>query len=429
MMKFGRHEITGGCVLLGSAVLAGAVQAATEEEIQAQEQLRYEIQQLKLINRSQAQQIQAMEVRLNGVEQAAGVEGQGATTESASPAQQTAGAEGEIKREAGPSQSVENVLQEEHTLFANKWTIDASLNYTHYDRKQLVLDGFLALDAIFLGDISIDDVESDIISLDFGARYNLTDRWQLGVRVPFLSRFSTYTKNTTADEDVAQADVDTTFELGDIELSSYYKLVQETERWPDTVWNVRLKAPTGKDPYGIKNVENEYVDTNGTADDSDDTIIFHTYPSELPTGSGLWALSTGFSFVKTTDPAILFANIEYTHQFANSFDDISSEAGVTQPGDVRLGDSLAYGLGIAFALNDRTSLSFAFSQRLQEEAEIKYEGESWDTVSGSDGNAATFSTGVTYALGRKSAISTSVGIGLTPDAPDFSLSVKFPYSF
>jgi len=410
-----RMEITGGCVLLGSSVLATGVQAATEEEIQAQEQLRFEIQQLKLINQNQAQQIQAMEARLQGMEQQAGIE----PAAAAQPAgQSTQTAEADVKREAGPSQSVENVLQEEHTLFSNKWTVDASLNYSHYDRKQLVLDGFLALDAIFLGDISVDDVESDIISLDFGTRYNVTDRWQLGVRVPFLSRYSTYTKNTAADEGVVQSDVDTSFKLGDLELSSYYQLFPESGRWPDTVWNVRLKAPTGKDPYGIKNVTREYDDGS-----------IHIYPSELPTGSGLWALSTGFSFVKTIDPAILFASIEYTHQFANSFDDISSEVDVTQPGEVRLGDSISYGLGMALALNDRTSLSFAFSQRIQEEAETKVSGESWENVKSSDGNAATFTSGVTYALGSKSAISTSVGIGLTPDAPDFSLSMKFPYSF
>ena len=409
-------EVTGSCILLGGSLWASGLQAATEEELQAQEQLRFEIQQLKLINQSQAQQLQALEARLQGVEQ---------RTDNLADSAQAQGAggepqpeDGEVKREAGPSQSVENVLQAEHTLFSNKWTVDASFNYSHYDRKQLVLDGFLALDAIFLGDISVDDVESDIISLDFGARYNVTDRWQLGVRVPFLSRFSTYTKNTAADEGVVQSDVDTTFRLGDLELSSYYQLMPESQLWPDTVWNLRLKAPTGKDPYGIKNITREYDDGS-----------IHIYPSELPTGSGLWALSTGFSFVKTTDPAILFASIEYTHQFAGSFDDISSEVDITQPGEVRLGDAISYGIGMALALNDRTSLSFAFSQRIQEEAETKISGGSWENVKSSDGNAATFTTGVTYAIGSKSAISTSIGIGLTPDSPDFSLTVRFPYSF
>jgi len=411
-----RMEITGSCILLSSSILATGVQAATEEELLSQEQLRFELQQLKLINQNQAQQIQAMEARLRGVEQQTGIAAGGAAAQASGTAAQTANEE--VKREAGPSLSVENVLQEEHTLFSNKWTIDASFNYTHYDRKQLVLDGFLALDAIFLGDISVDDVESDIISLDFGACYNLTDRWQLGVRVPFLSRYSTYTKNTAADEGVVQSDVDSSFKLGDMELSSYYQLIPESRSWPDTVWNVRLKAPTGKDPYGIKSITREYEGGS-----------IHTYPSELPTGSGLWAMSTGLSFVKTTDPAILFASIEYTHQFADSFDDISSEVDVTQPGEVRLGDSISYGVGMALALNDRTSLSFAFSQRIQDEAETKLPGGDWEKVTSSDGNAATFTTGVTYAVGSKSAISTSLGIGLTPDSPDFSFSIKFPYSF
>ncbi len=32
----------------------------------------------------------------------------------------------------------------------------------------------------------------------------------------------------------------------------YYRLFEETEDNPDTVVSFRVKAPTGKDPYGIK---------------------------------------------------------------------------------------------------------------------------------------------------------------------------------
>ena len=95
-----------------------------------------------------------------------------------------------------------------------------------------------------------------------------------------------------------------------------------------------------------------------------------TYPTELPTGSGLYSLSTGFSFVKTTDPAILFANIGYTHHFEESFGDISAAAG-NQPGKVKLGDSIHYGVGMAFALNERTSMSLSLSQRISQESETQ----------------------------------------------------------
>lgn len=133
--------------------------------------------------------------------------------------------------------------------------------------------------------------------------------------------------------------------------------------------------------------------------------------------------------MKTVDPAILFASIDYTHQFANDFSDISSDPDVTTPGEVRLGDSLGFGFGVAFAINDRMSLSLAYSQRLQEESESKASGGPWVTAIGSDANAATFTTGITYALDPSLSMSTSLGIGLTPDSPDFTVGIKFPYRF
>lgn len=61
---------------------------------------------------------------------------------------------GEVVREARPSQSVENVFREEHALFSDRLTIEPGINYSYSDRSQLALRGFLALDAIFLGEIN-----------------------------------------------------------------------------------------------------------------------------------------------------------------------------------------------------------------------------------------------------------------------------------
>ncbi len=404
------------------AALYGSHSAAamTEGEMQELNQLRFQVKQLQLINKRQSGQLDQLDSRLNSLE-VPGTEG--TPTQARQPdkaaAQIASGPSDEVQKEAAPSQSVENFLQEEHALFSRPLTLEFGFTYSHYDRKELVLDGFLALDAIFLGAVSVDNVESDILTFDIGARYNLTDRWQVGVSAPFISRWTSYTKDPQAGtpDPAVEADVDETFQLGDVELSTSYKVFAETLSWPDTVWSLRVRAPTGKDPYGIKQIERTVEST---------TLLF---PETLPSGSGVWAASTGFSFVKTTDPAILFANMEYTHHFDGSFDDISSVPGVTSPGEVRLGDALGYGLGVAFAINDRMSMSFSYSQRFQTKSETRAPGGSWNEVTHSDANAATFSTGVTYALGPKWAMSTSLGIGLTPDAPDLSLSVKFPYSF
>jgi len=95
---------------------------------------------------------------------------------------------------------------------------------------------------------------------------------------------------------------------------------------------------------------------------------------------------------------------------------------------VRLGDSWNRGLGLAFALNDGASLSMSFSQQISGQAETKLDGESWESLVGSDANAATFNLGLTYAFTQKATLVTTLGVGLTPDAPDFTLGIRVPYA-
>ncbi len=402
MPAFPQRSVLASGVIAGMALLA--MPASAEETFTASEaeQLRFEIQQLKLINQRHVQQLQEMEFRLNQLDGSSPASPQPRSTTS-SVAQNT---QTPVKRSADPSASVENILLEEHTLFTDKFTFEVGMDYTHYDRKQLVLDGFLALDAIFLGDIAIDDISADIFTLNLGGRYNVNNRWQVGANLPFIYRHGTYQKNFTSDDEntIIEGSTDG-YGLGDITLTSAYQLFPETESRPDIVWNLSLKAPTGEDPYG--------VDTKFIEDENGNQLEI---PEELPTGSGLWSLGTGLSFLKTTDPAILFANLGYTYNFEKDF------GGTT--GEIRLGDSFNYGVGMAFAMNERMSLSMALSHRISMESE-----QNGRKIIGSDANAATFTTGVTYSLSDRLSMLTSVGFGLTPDASDFNISIKFPYRF
>ena len=61
-------------------------------------------------------------------------------------------------------------------------------------------------------------------------------------------------------------------------------------------------------------------------------------------------------------------------------------------------------------------------------ARMRYDGADWIKVIGSDATSATFNLGVTHALSARATVVTMLGIGLTPDAPDFSLTFKVPYS-
>lgn len=319
----------------------------------------------------------------------------------------------EVVKEAGPSQSVRDVLREEHTLFSNRLTIEPAISYAYSDRSQLALNGFLALDAVFLGQISVDDMESHITTFDLGFSYGLSDRLEVGINFPFVYRSSTYQTTGCKNNTSCQATVDDG-NLGDISASLYYRVLRETPTNPDIVWNIGVRAPTGSDPYGI---------TTRQVNNSEGNL---NIPTELPTGNGVWGITSGFSVLKTLDPAIVFASLGYTYNLEENFDDISAEEG-NQPGDVKLGDSINMGFGTAFALNERFSLSMSYAHQILLDSELTTQQTGTYAITGSNANIGVFNIGATYALSDTTSVVSNLGIGLTDDASDITLTFRMPF--
>ncbi len=324
------------------------------------------------------------------------------------------------KRDA-TRRSVDDFLQQEHVAFDRPFVLEAGVEYSRYDRTQLTLNGFLALDAIFLGNIAVDNVASDTFKYTLAARYGLTPRWNLGISAPFIQRFTTYQKGGAGGSASAIAEVEQSSDLaiGDTTVNLSYRLFPETVSRPDVVLTGTVIAPTGQEPYGT---DWRVIEKPG------DEFITFSVPDEQATGNGLWGVGASVSAVKTLDPALLFANFGYTHYISRDFDDLDNRPDTVNPGTVSLGDSWNWGLGLAFALNDRASLSMSFSQQISGQARTRYEGEDWVDLIGSDGNSAMFNLGLTYALGQKTTLVTTLGVGLTPDAPDFTLGIRIPYA-
>lgn len=332
------------------------------------------------------------------------------TSAHSSFAQTSSNNQEEVVKEAGPSQSVRDVLREEHTLFSNRLTIEPGITYSYSDRSQLALNGFLALDAIFLGLINVDDVESHITTFDLAFSYGLTNRLQLGFNLPFVYRSSTY-ETTGCENSTSQtckSSVDDS-DLGDINASLYYRLLTETPTTPDVVWNIGVRAPTGSDPYGIATRQ---VEVENGQDPGGNLNI----PTELPTGNGVWGITSGFSVLKTLDPAIVFASLGYTYNLEDSFD-IRGEAY-----DIKLGDSINMGFGTAFALNEGFSLSMSYSHQVMFDSE-----QDGQEITGSNANVGVFNIGATYALSNTTSVVTNLGIGLTDDASDVTLTFRMPF--
>lgn len=244
--------------------------------------------------------------------------------------------------EPGRTAAEEAVVQREHSpLFDRKLTIDWGISDTYYDRRQLQLSGFLALDAIFLGNLNLGQTKSHQLMSDVDVRYGLTDRISVDVDVPYMYRTATFMNggaggaaNTLSDTSV------NSHALGDVNFGIYYQFVKEHGSVPDVVGSLRVKAPTGTAPFGIKLLQSDPNNTNLVA------------PSKLPTGNGFWSLTAGVSVLKTYDPVVLFGSVSYTYNVARSFSDISSVVGQTQPAKVKLGDIVQFGGGVALAFSE-----------------------------------------------------------------------------
>ncbi|MCP3750708.1 hypothetical protein [Pseudomonas sp. SBB6] len=416
-------------VCLSSLTPATLLYAAADPQVEA---LKQELMELKQRYEAQQQALMVLEQRVRQVEEAPATPApkrltrspaetvkSGQTVASGAPGT-TGSAYGQsLKDDSEPAQSVSNLYDEASGFFGGgKFSVETGLTYTHYDTRALVLNGFLALDSIFLGNINLDRIKADNWTLDLTARYNLDQSWQFDINVPVVYRESTYSSGGAggAGPVSSEATVRRDPTIGDVNFGVAYKFLDESENLPDAVVTLRVKAPTGKDPYGIKLVN----------DPTNDNL---SVPESLPTGNGVWAITPGISLVKTFDPAVLFGSLSYTYNMQDSFSDISPTINTKVPGDVKLGDSWQIGAGIAFALNEKMSMSFSFSDQFASKSKIKPDGGNWQSIPSSDYNAANFNIGMTLAATDNLTIVPNLSIGLTDDAPDFSFSLKFPYYF
>ncbi len=75
------------------------------------------------------------------------------------------------------------------------------------------------------------------------------------------------------------------------------------------------------------------------------------------------------------------------------------------------------------------SISFSSSQLIQQAARLRAEGGPWVRQAGTDVNSSTFNASLTQLLSPRLSMVGTVSIGLTPDAPDYSVGIRFPYTF
>jgi hypothetical protein len=416
MLRAGKSS-TAAVLLMACTMLSTPAWAGPADDVDA---LRAQVEALKTREAEALRKLDALEARLQLLEQSR--VGDSETAEMRGRglwfAQDQGGPGGEEDRKApAPSAAAEDVQLQQQGISNRRFSMEAGLNYSYFDNARINLNGFLALDSIFLGRISIDQLRAHIVTADVTGRFSSTDRLQLDVNVPYLYRYSNFQSGGAGGAATSLTEKSIRDSgLGDISAGANYRILKETAGRPDVVLSARVKAPSGKHPFGVEVEEVEGSEGN--------LVI----PTALSTGSGVWGASLGVSMLKTIDPLVVFGSATYFRNFRRKFDDIDEAEG-DQPGSVKMGDAFQFGAGLAFALNERSSISMSYSQRFVNRARLTPEGGDEQAIVGSQANIGMVNLGATFSLTDKISIISTVGIGLTEDAPSMIAGVRVPVRF
>ncbi|MEP3561072.1 MAG: transporter, partial [Marinobacter sp.] len=222
----------------------------------------------------------------------------------------------------------------------------------------------------------------------FSYDYGLLDNLTVGARLPLVVKYDT--------EDELNV-----YDMGDISFTGRWQPFAYVPGKMSTTFFGTLSTKTGVSPYEIDIKE------------------------QLSTGSGYYSVGGGLSMSKVLDPVVVFGSLSATYNI--TADDLEQVRGGRLLVEVEPGFGLSGSAGFAYSLSYDISLSVS--------AQVSYSDETILTFSNGDQAAAQDQmTGfLSMSLGTRvsdmTIVNTSLGIGLTEDAPDFSLGVSLPINF
>lgn len=288
-------------------------------------------------------------------------------------------------------------------LSGEKFELEPSIEFTHYSVNRLVLEGYTVIPAITVGSIDVRKVDRDTLTFALTGRYTFTDRFQMDLRVPYVSRWD----STTAREVDAGADGDSVTDingngLGDVELGLHYQLPTGGHTGPFYTLNLRAKSRTGEDPFEVP------VDPVSGLE------------RELPTGTGFWGVEPSVTVLLPSDPVVFYGNLGYLWNIERDVV-IQGDTGETE---IDPGDAVRLNLGMGFGLNERASFSLGYEHSYV--FETKQDGTD---IKGTDLQVGSLLLGWSYRKRDNETVSLTISTGVTEDAPDVQIALRLPGLF
>lgn len=297
-----------------------------------------------------------------------------------------------------------------------QFVVEPSLAYSNSSSLRVSLVGYTIIPAILIGLIDVRDVRRNTYTAALRASYGVTNRFEIEGRIPYLYRSDTavgreYLQGGSFDTAVFNGSGNG---IGDMEVTARYQINDGGADMPYFVGSLRFKTRTGRDPY-------EGVFTRTMPGFRGEPV-----QTELPTGSGFYGLQGGLTVLYPADPVVLFGGLNYLYSFPRDDVTLRFDDGSTQNlGRVEPGGIIGFNMGIGLGLNEKMSLSLGYDQNSVEPTKINGQTPP-DAVRLQLG---TMLVGLSYRRTPTSNINFTLGVGVTRDAPDVTLSLRYPMSF
>jgi hypothetical protein len=280
-----------------------------------------------------------------------------------------------------------------------KMVVTPELEYLNSSAVRVAIEGFSIIPALNIGLFDVSELNRDTMTSAVSARLGLGSNFEIEAKVPYVYRQDS-TRNRpigagSSSEILRSVEGDG---LGDIELGAHYQLTDGKDDWPYLIGNLRFKTTTGTSPFDVA---------------TDPATGLQT---ELPTGSGFYALQPSVTAIYPTDPGVFYGNLGYLWNFE---DDVGRNVGNVDPGD-----SVSASLGMSLALNDRSSLSLGYSHSTVFKTELN------GSILPNTRNlqVGTMDLGFGHRLNDWTSLNFNVSAGVTEDAPDVNVIFRVPMS-
>ena len=300
----------------------------------------------------------------------------------------------------------------------NKLVLEPALQYGYSANDRVALVGYTIIPAILIGLIDVRQVKTTTAVATLTGRYGVSRRMEVEAKVPYVYIHS----DTVSREIFTGSAQDRVFNargsgIGDVEVTGRYQLNRGGPDKPFYIAWLRYKSRTGQDLFDVTTdcVTRCVANTTGTG-----------LPLDLPTGSGFNVVQPGLTWLYPSDPVVFFGSFSYLHNFKRSNVSRRVLGGQTEfLGDIKAGDIIGFNLGMGLALNEKAAISIGYDQSIV--GKTKQDGR--EVAGAVRTTLGTLLLGGTYRFSDRMSLNVALGVGVTRDTPDLTLTARVPINF